>query len=104
MRVIGHLTSNTTLEVALLTKPNYAILSEEVHQQQMTLMDIVHSIADVIALRAESGKNYGTVLIPEGLILVIPEMRGLIQSIDEAHTVLRDDKQPITLESLKVLD
>ena len=47
----------------------------------------MHSIADVIALRAEVGKNYGTVLIPEGLILVIPEMRGLIQSIDEAHAV-----------------
>ena len=103
MRIIGHLTSHTTLEVALLTKPNYAILSEEVTDQQMTLTDIVTSIADVITVRADEGKNYGTVLIPEGLILVIPEMKGLIQSIDIAHSTLVDRKEAITVETIKSL-
>ena len=103
MRIIGHLTSHTTLEVALLTKPNYAILSEEVTAQQMTLTDIVNSIADVITIRANEGKNYGTVLIPEGLILVIPEMKGLIQSIDIAHDTLVNDKADINVEAIKAL-
>jgi len=101
MRIIGHLTSHTTLEVALLTKPNYAILSEEVTSQQMTLTDIVNSIADVVTVRANEGKNYGTVLIPEGLILVIPEVKGLIQSIDIAHDMLVDRREQITVEAIK---
>ena len=48
MRIMGQSPSHTTLEVALLTKPNYAILSEEVIARKMTLLDVVNSIADVI--------------------------------------------------------
>ena len=103
MRIIGHMASHSTLEVALLTKPNYAILSEEVNALHMTLQDIVNSIADVIEVRAAAGKNYGTVLIPEGLILAIPEMKGLIKSIDLAHAKLRREGQPPTLNAIKLL-
>jgi pyrophosphate--fructose-6-phosphate 1-phosphotransferase len=35
-------------------------------------------ITDVIVKRAESGKNYGVILIPEGLIDFIPEVRTYI--------------------------
>ena len=100
MRVMGYRSSHSTLEVALLTKPNYAILCEEVIEFQMTLADIVSSISDVIVARAAAGKNYGTVLIPEGLILAIPEMKGLIQSIDLAHANLKESGEQVTLESI----
>lgn len=33
--------------------------------------------------RAKSGKNYGTVLVPEGLVLSIPEMAVLINEVDD---------------------
>ena len=101
MRIMGQQSSQTTLEVALSTKPNYAILTEEVIAFQMTLADIISSITDVITARAAIGKNYGTVLIPEGLILAIPEMKGLIQSIDKAHATLAMNSTPVALELIK---
>ena len=43
------------------------------HQQ--TLKQVTGYITDVIMKRAEHGKNYGVILIPEGLIDFIPEAR-----------------------------
>jgi 6-phosphofructokinase 1 len=36
-----------------------------------------------VCSRAKDGKNYGTVLIPEGLVMSIPEMAVLINEIDD---------------------
>jgi diphosphate--fructose-6-phosphate 1-phosphotransferase len=58
MRVMGQQHSHSTLEVALQTKPNYVILSEEVRAKNMTLADIVRSIADVVAARAKVRRAY----------------------------------------------
>jgi len=49
----------------------------------MTLQDIVDQIAQVVADRAKTGQNFGTVLIPEGLIEFIPAMRRLIQELND---------------------
>ena len=84
-RLMGQEPSQTALEVALLTKPNYVLLSEEVKANNMSLNDVVRSIADVVEARAAVGKNYGTVLIPEGLIESIPEFKMLIEELDEAY-------------------
>jgi 6-phosphofructokinase len=40
------------------------------------LSDIVRAIADVVEARAAVGKNYGTMLIPEGLVDSIPELHS----------------------------
>eukprot|EP01055_Gregarina_sp_Pseudo9_P000429 Gregarina_sp_Pseudo_9__428@NODE_1279_length_1717_cov_36_058999_g1202_i0_p2_GENE_NODE_1279_length_1717_cov_36_058999_g1202_i0NODE_1279_length_1717_cov_36_058999_g1202_i0_p2_ORF_typecomplete_len335_score111_64PFK/PF00365_20/3_1e05_NODE_1279_length_1717_cov_36_058999_g1202_i01531157 len=48
----------------------------------MSLSDVVRDIADVVAQRAESGKNFGTVLIPEGVISAIPQYKALLTEID----------------------
>ena len=48
----------------------------------MSLSDVVSSIADIVSSRAAVGKNYGTVLIPEGLIAAIPELIMLNREID----------------------
>jgi diphosphate-dependent phosphofructokinase len=37
----------------------------------------------VICKRAEIGKNYGVILVPEGLVEFIPEMSILIKEINE---------------------
>ena len=63
MRLMGEKPSHSTLEVALETKPNYVILGEEVDRQNMTLVDIVRTIADMVEARASVGKNYGTICI-----------------------------------------
>ena len=40
-------------------------------------------VADIICKRSERGKEYGVVLVPEGLIEFIPEVKVLISEINE---------------------
>jgi len=49
----------------------------------MTLTQITNQVTDIIARRTELGKNYGIILVPEGLIEFIPEMAVLISEINE---------------------
>jgi len=92
IRLMGRTASHITLEVALQTRPNIAIISEEVRQKQMTLADVVGQIVDVICRRAALGKDYGTILIPEGMLEFLPDMRHLI---DELNHILKDDEEYI---------
>ena len=56
----------------------------------MTLDDVVNSIADVVAARANYGNNFGTVLVPEGLIEFIPAIKRLIA---ELNNILAENKE-----------
>ncbi len=49
----------------------------------MTLDDVVNYIAEIVAARAAKGNNFGTVLIPEGLIEFIPAMKRLIAELND---------------------
>ena len=49
----------------------------------MTLSEITRNVADIIVKRASLGKNYGVILVPEGLVEFIPEMGALIAEINE---------------------
>ena len=49
----------------------------------MTLAKVVDAIVDIIAKRAQNGKNCGVALIPEGLIEFIPEMKELISALND---------------------
>jgi diphosphate-dependent phosphofructokinase len=82
IRLMGRTASHVTLEVALQTKPTIALISEEIAEKNTTLAQVVDSIAQVIAMRSKKGMNYGTVLIPEGLLEFIPEVKSLIAEID----------------------
>lgn len=83
IRLMGRSASHIALECALQSQPNICIISEEVEAKNMTLQDIVDQIAQVVADRAKAGQNFGTVLIPEGLIEFIPAMRILIQELND---------------------
>ena len=83
IKLMGRSASHIALECALQTQPNYCVISEEVEQKQMALWDIVEDITRVVLARAEQGMNYGTVLVPEGLIEFIPECKELIQQLNE---------------------
>ena len=80
---MGRSASHIALECALQTHPNICIISEEVEAKNMSLDQIIDDIASVIANRAEKGMNFGTVIIPEGLIEFIPAMKKLIQELNE---------------------
>lgn len=83
IKLMGRSASHIALECALQCQPNICIISEEVETKNQTLDDIVTYIADVVARRAAEGNNFGTVLIPEGLIEFIPAMKRLIAELND---------------------
>jgi len=92
IRLMGRSASHITLEVGLKTQANIVLIGEEVLAKQWRLSQVVDSITDVIARRAESKKNFGVILVPEGLIEFIPEMKELISSLND---VLADNEAEI---------
>ena len=83
IKLMGRSASHIALECALQTQPNYCIISEEVEQKALSLDNIVTSIAQAVADRAAAGNNFGTVLIPEGLIEFVPAMKALIAELND---------------------
>jgi pyrophosphate--fructose-6-phosphate 1-phosphotransferase len=83
IKLMGRSASHITLECALQTQPNVSLIGEEVESKCMTLMDITRMLCDVICKRAEDGVDFGVVLVPEGLVEFIPEMRSLIAELND---------------------
>ena len=83
IKLMGRSASHIALECALQTQPNICIISEEVEAKNMSLDDVVTSIAQAVANRAAAGNNFGIVLIPEGLIEFIPAMKALIAELND---------------------
>ena len=108
IKLMGRSASHIALECALQTQPNVCIISEEVETKNMTLQDVVNYIADIVVKRAENGNNFGTVLIPEGLIEFIPAMKALIAELNdllaakgaEFAAVAADDQRQWIIDNL----
>jgi diphosphate-dependent phosphofructokinase len=95
IKLMGRTASKITLEVALQTKPAIALISEEVAEKNMSLDSIVDSIVAVITERRLKGINHGVVLIPEGLVEFIPEMRTLIYELNRVLAEYERDIQDL---------
>ena len=117
IKLMGRSASHIALECALQCQPNICLVSEEVEAKNMSLDDIVAYIAKAVAERAKNGNNFGTVLIPEGLIEFIPNIKRLISelndvlSTEEAHNVtgsvdeqMKYVKAHLSKENLAVLE
>ena len=115
IKLMGRSASHIALECALQCQPNICLVSEEVEAKAMSLDDVVTYIAKAVAKRAEQGNNYGTVLIPEGLIEFIPAIKKLIAELNdvlaspEAQNIGRSEqidfvKQHISAENLAVFN
>ena len=78
IKLMGRSASHIALECALQVQPNVCIVSEEVEAKDMSLDDVVTYIAQIVA-----NNNFGTVLIPEGLIEFIPAMKRLIAELND---------------------
>ena len=115
IKVIGRSASHIARECALQTQPNICLVSEEVEAKGMSLDDIVDYIAQAVATRAADGNNFGTVIIPEGVIEFIPAIKKLIAQLNdvlampEAKEISRDEqvdfaKSHLTDENLKVFN
>ncbi|MDD6364914.1 MAG: diphosphate--fructose-6-phosphate 1-phosphotransferase [Bacteroidales bacterium] len=86
IKLMGRSASHIALECALQTQPNICLISEEVEAKAQSLDDIVNYIAGVVAERASRGLNFGTVLVPEGLIEFVPAIKKLIAELNEVLT------------------
>jgi pyrophosphate--fructose-6-phosphate 1-phosphotransferase len=89
IKLMGRTASHITLECALRTHPNAALIGEEIAEKQSSLQDIVQNLTEIISKRAAAGKEYGVFLIPEGLLEFIPECKVLIK---ELNNLLANDK------------
>ncbi|MBB3703690.1 diphosphate--fructose-6-phosphate 1-phosphotransferase [Alloprevotella rava] len=119
IKLMGRSASHIALECALQTHANITIISEEVEAKNQTLDDIVSYIANIVAKRAADGNNFGTVLIPEGLIEFVPAIKRLIAELNdllstekaqtETANLSNEDtfawvKKNISAENLKTLE
>ena len=95
IRLMGRSASHITLEVALQTHPNLAIISEEVKDKGQTLADVVREIVELVCRRAREKLTHGVVLVPEGLLEFLPDMKLLIKELD--HLLKSHERQLKTL-------
>ena len=88
IKLMGRSASNIALECALATHPNLTLIGEE----KKGLGQIVAEIADLVCRRYEAKKEYGIILIPEGLIEFIPDIKDQMAHLPEKI------QQQLTLE------
>ena len=97
-KVMGRVASHLALEVALQTHANLTLIGEDLadyidenrlkeaqkkgsvnyHAYGMTLRHLSRVICDAILRRAAVGKNYGVIVIPEGVLEFINEIQVFI--------------------------
>ncbi len=116
IKLMGRSASHIALECALQCQPNICLISEEVEAKAMSLDDVVTYIAKAVADRAAEGNNFGTVLIPEGIIEFIPAIKKLIaelndvlatpeaQALNSADEQIAFVKSHIAADNLKVFE
>ena len=102
IKLMGRSASHITLECALKTHVNAAIISEEVAAKKQTLSGIVDDLAKIVAKRAENKENFGVVLVPEGLIEFIPEMKVLIGELNDVLAANADEFNAIAKPEDKI--
>ena len=83
IKLMGRAASHIALECAFQTQPNICLISEEVEEKGMSLDQIVEQICASIVKRAANGDNFGIILIPEGLVEFIPEIKKLIGELND---------------------
>ncbi|HEX5126659.1 MAG TPA: diphosphate--fructose-6-phosphate 1-phosphotransferase, partial [Rhodocyclaceae bacterium] len=83
VKLMGRSASHVTLEVALQTKPAVALISEELAQRKLSLSAVIDMIANTVIARGRKGIYHGVVLIPEGLLEFIPQVKSLIDELND---------------------
>ena len=83
VKLMGRSASHIALECALATQPNKTLIGEEIAREEKTLSQITYDLVDLIEKRSKGGKDYGVILIPEGLIEFIPEVKVLIAELNK---------------------
>jgi pyrophosphate--fructose-6-phosphate 1-phosphotransferase len=96
IRLMGRAASHITLECALQTQPNICLVSEEVADKKLSLNHLVSDICHSVIKRAENNEDFGVILIPEGLVEFIPEMKKLISELNDIMATKEEEFSKIT--------
>ncbi len=104
IKLMGRFASHITLECALNTQPNCALIAEEIAAEGKSLQDIAEELSEMVEKRDKQGKHYGVILIPEGLIEFIPEMKMLIQELNLLLGREEDAVKKLSDKSKKIFD
>jgi pyrophosphate--fructose-6-phosphate 1-phosphotransferase len=91
IKLMGRSASHIALECALQTQPNVCLISEEAEANKYSMGRIVDDICSSIVKRAANKENFGVVLIPEGLIEFVPEMKQLIKELNDLIAAHADE-------------
>ncbi|MDR1417997.1 MAG: diphosphate--fructose-6-phosphate 1-phosphotransferase [Endomicrobium sp.] len=91
VRLMGRSASHITLEVGFKTQPNIVLIGEEILAKNMTLSNVVNNIVEVIIKRSKAGKDFGVILVPEGVIEFIPEIKELISTLNDILAENKDE-------------
>jgi pyrophosphate--fructose-6-phosphate 1-phosphotransferase len=91
IKLMGRSASHIALECGLQTQANVCLISEEVEAKKMTLKQITDYLCTIIAKRADNDENFGVILIPEGLVEFVPEMKILIAELNDLMAKKADE-------------
>ena len=91
IKLMGRSASHIALECALQTHPTACLISEEVAANKTSLAEIADKLTALVVARAEKKMNFGVVLVPEGLIEFIPEMKSLIAALNDLLAINAKD-------------
>ena len=83
IKIMGRSASHLALEAALQTQPNLCLISEEIEKKGETLAKVVGTVSDLVDARAKAGKNFGVIVIPEGLVEFMPDVKKLIATLND---------------------
>lgn len=101
VKIMGRSASHVALEAALQTQPNITLISEEVEEKKMSLESIINYMCDIIARRADMGKNFGIAIVPEGLIEFIPEMKSMISNLNDVMAKMEKEGVAVSFEAVE---
>jgi len=96
IKVMGRSASHIALECALETQPNICLISEEIEENKTSLSGVVDYISTIVANRGNKGLNFGVIIIPEGLVEFIPEVKALIDELNNLLAKKADDYSKFT--------
>ncbi len=98
IKLMGRSASHITLEAGLQTHANVTLISEEIEEKKQSLDQVVESVSHAVKARAAQGKNYGVVLVPEGLVEFVPSIKSLIAELN--HLLAEKEKEFAGIDSM----
>lgn len=95
IRLMGRSASHIALECYLQCRPNYVLIGEEILHEKKSLIQVTKELTEIVVKRCKMGKNYGTILVPEGVIEFFPEIGSLISEINDILADIPEEEKNI---------